>query len=375
MPNEQTTVQIDNVPFPDDSNETERSLEKTTDEEDTTEESLRYEMTSYGADFDVDGLVRRLESTDIVIPHFQRGFVWSLKQASRFIESLLLGLPVPGIFLSRQPTTQQLLVIDGQQRLSTLRQFKRGIWTNQRKEFLLADVEARFEGKSYATLEDRDRRALDNSIIHATVVKQDSPEGDSSVYKIFERLNTGGLTLSQQEIRTAIYFGPFTDLLATLNKNTDWRAVYGPPSNRMRDQELILRFLALAHNWNNYKRPMKTFLNDFMSKNRTLNPQKSAEFTKEFSETISLMYRALGQEAFRPKSSLNAAVFDASMFGLLTRIRQQQEMPSSEQVNSSYKTLIALPGWDDATSKSTADDDTLRVRLLLATSAFMGSTS
>lgn len=82
-----------------------------------------YSIASYGADYPVDALVKRIRSGDIYVPTFQREFVWSLKQASRFIESLLLGLPVPGIVLAREVDTNRHLVIDGQQRLISLTSF------------------------------------------------------------------------------------------------------------------------------------------------------------------------------------------------------------------------------------------------------------
>jgi uncharacterized protein with ParB-like and HNH nuclease domain len=83
-------------------------------------------------------------------------------------------------------------------------------------------------------------------VIHATIIKQDEPSDDqSSVYHIFERLNTGGTQLEPQEIRVCIFHGPFADLLEELNANKEWRAIYGPQSKRIKDQELILRFLAL----------------------------------------------------------------------------------------------------------------------------------
>src|SRR6476661_7447962 len=86
----------------------------------------RYDITSYGSDPDVEGLVRRLKREEVFIPDFQRDYVWKLPEASRFIESLLLGLPVPGIFLAREPETNKLLVIDGQQRLKSLEFFYSG---------------------------------------------------------------------------------------------------------------------------------------------------------------------------------------------------------------------------------------------------------
>src|SRR5688572_4513142 len=164
---------------------------------------FKYSITSYGADYPVDGLVKRISSGDIIIPRFQRGYVWSLKEASRFVESLLLGLPVPSIFLSKESDTQKLLVIDGQQRLQTLRYFYDGIWLPTRKEFALKGVPSKFEGTTYKGLAEDDRRRLNDSIIHAIVVKQDEPSDDSSsIYHIFERLNTSGVSLTAQEIRT-----------------------------------------------------------------------------------------------------------------------------------------------------------------------------
>lgn len=100
---------------------------------------FKYSITSYGADFLIDGIVRRLEDDSILIPSFQRGFVWSLPKASRFIESLLLGLPVPGIFLSKDSETQALIVIDGQQRLKTLKFFLMVISKTLPKTLLLRE--------------------------------------------------------------------------------------------------------------------------------------------------------------------------------------------------------------------------------------------
>lgn len=220
------------------------------DEEQATT-PYRFTVTSYGADYPVDGLVKRLKAGDIAIPTFdpeveptadiegfQRQFVWTKPQCDRFIESLLLGLPVPGIFLVKQQDGR-LLVLDGQQRLRTLAAFYGGVLRG--REFRLENVQERYKKLSYAELAVEDRRRLDDSIIHATIVRQEEPSDDqSSVYLVFERLNTGGTTLHPQEIRVALYRGPLIRLLRTLNENTDWRALYGNRSNRLKDQELIL---------------------------------------------------------------------------------------------------------------------------------------
>ena len=104
-------------------------------EDDSAEEVVEYAITSYGADFTIDSLVSRLQRGDIFVPSFQREFVWDGKMASKFVESLLLGLPVPGIFLSKEEETKRLMVVDGQQRLKSLLSFYEGKFAE--KKFVL----------------------------------------------------------------------------------------------------------------------------------------------------------------------------------------------------------------------------------------------
>ncbi|HKI83303.1 MAG TPA: DUF262 domain-containing protein, partial [Candidatus Krumholzibacteria bacterium] len=297
----------------------------TLEEEQNEQVPYKYSVTSYGADYPVDSLVKRIDRGDIRKPEFQRGFVWSLPKASRFIESLLLGLPVPGIFLARDEDTNELLIIDGQQRLLTLQYFYKGVFADSGRQFVLSGLSSTqqddpevidFEGFTYDSLKEEDRRRLDDSIVHATIVKQDEPSEDSSsIYHIFERLNTGGVTLQSQEIRACIFAGALNDLLVDLNKNDAWRAIYGPIHKRMRDQELILRFLALYHRAEKYSPPMKEFLNRYMGDNRWVQAAQAQELRALFESTISAIHAAVGDDAFRPVRAFNAAVFDAVMVG------------------------------------------------------------
>jgi uncharacterized protein DUF262 len=329
-----------------------------------------YSITSYGADYTIDSLVKRMRQGDIYVPSFQRSFVWNIKQASRFVESLLLGLPVPGIFLSKEEDTQKLLVIDGQQRLRTLQYFFEGFFKKKTQPFSLRRVQPKFEGLTYKTLGAEDRRRLHDQILHATVVKQDVPSGDdSSIYYIFERLNTGGSQLQPQEIRASIYHGPLNDLLGELNKSKDWRTIYGPVSGRMRDQELLLRFLALYFGRNTYARPMRSFLNAYMGKNRRLKLQSRAEIVAAFSPTIATIREALGKEAFKPKRALNAAAFDAVMIGVARRL-SSGSIKVKKEVRRQYRHLLANQKFIVASSKSTADEDNVKTRLKLAIKAF-----
>jgi hypothetical protein len=346
------------------------------DLEDTDEVlPFNYSITSYGADYPTDGLVKRLNRGDIYVPPFQRGYVWKLKEASRFIESLLLGLPVPGIFLSKETETQKLLVIDGQQRLRTIQYFYNCVFEPTKQEFALDGISPQFNGKTYNSLSEEDRRRLDDSIIPATVIKQDEPSEDQdSIYQIFERLNTGGIKLQAQEIRACIYHGDFNDLIKELNNYPEWRKIYGSVDPRMKDQELILRFLALHFSNGNYVKPMKHFLNSFMGKNQHLKVYSAQDISSIFTDTVELIANSIGNNAFRLKSNrINAAIFDAVMVGLAVRLNKGS-INDENDVLLSYKALLQNPQFLDASVNTARTTETANVqsRLDEAIKAFAG---
>jgi hypothetical protein len=334
---------------------------------------LRYAISSYGADHPVDGLVKRIQKGDIYVPPFQRGFVWDIKDASRFVESLLLGLPVPGIFLSKEAGTNKLLVVDGQQRLLSLQYFYEGIWQPTQVVFVLKGVQQQFEGKKYNTLADDDRRRLDDAILHATIFQQDEPSDDeSSVYQVFERLNSGGKRLSPQEIRSAVHHDSrLRSLLEELNQATAWRQLYGSGSEdpRMRDQELILRFLALLTNGETYESPMVTFLNQFMGGKKGLSATEEQAMKDTFTNVINLIHSSVGTRAFRPSRALNAAVFDAVMVGTARRLRNG-EIRSLSDHTTAYDLLLENRSFLDSCGRGTASEERVQTRLRLATEAF-----
>ncbi len=338
----------------------------TVDESDETVEVEEYWITSFGIDYDVDGVVRRLNKGDITFPGYQRSYVWPIKRASRFIESLLLSLPVPGIFLYREPESHIQTVIDGQQRLESLRRFYNGKFDN--KDFGLVGVRKAFEGLRYVDLTDEQSRKLDDSIMHATVIRQDKPDdGGSSQFEIFERLNTNATPLSAQEIRAAIYKGAFNDLLEELNEFSEWRELFGKKHRRRRDEELILRFFSLYFDSEQYTKPMKAFLNKFMSTNRDFELHSEPELRKLFESTISTVLRNIGLRAFKPQNAVNAALFDAVMVGIARRLRTR---PSLSCVNDEYELLRNDAEFQKLISEATSDVDTVKARLQIAIHTF-----
>jgi hypothetical protein len=285
---------------------------------------------------------------------------------------LLLGLPVPGIFLSREFESQKLLVIDGQQRLRTLHFFYEGIFADSGKEFRLQGISSQFKGTSYKTLSDEDRRRLDDSIIHATIVKQDEPSDDnSSIFHIFERLNSGGLQLQSQEIRSAVFQGPFNNLLKALNRNSAWRKLFGPTHRRMRDQELILRFFALYFDGDRYSQTIKEFLNTFMGKHRNLKSLDRQELNDIFSHACSAILRGIGEDAFKPSRAVNAAVFDAVMVGIARRL-EQGPISDHEKLRENHSRLLEDARFTKVIESGTSNEENVRRRLELATEAFEG---
>jgi hypothetical protein len=344
-----------------------------TEEGDAEEvQPFRYAISSYGADYPVDGLVKRLREGAIYVPKFQREFVWDLKDASRFVESLLLGLPVPSIFLSKEWDTGKLLVVDGQQRLLSLRYFYDGTWKPTEREFRLKGVQPEFEERTYSTLRDEDRRQLDDAILHAIVFKQDEPsEDESSVYEVFHRLNTGGKKLTPQEVRSAVHHsGRIRDLLGELNRDESWREIYGPEDSRMRDQELILRFLALLFEGENYQPPMVAFLNSYMGRNKDLKHTDEAAMSGSFRSAVGLIRQSVGNRAFRPVRVLNAAVFDSVMVGTAKRL-ELGPVTDIQAFSEAYGALLTNQEYLDACGRGTAGGERVRKRLWLAKTAFV----
>jgi hypothetical protein len=359
-------------------------IEEQVEDLDEAEEVIpfTYSITAYGADYPVDSLVKRIEAKDIIVPvfnwdkpqdtqilGFQRDYVWPRSKADRFIESLLLGLPVPGIFLVKEPSGV-LLVLDEHQRLHTLHSFYEGIIGGE--EYRLVNVQERFEGHRYKDLDTEDRRRLDDAIIHATVVRQDQPtEDQSSIYVIFERLNTGGVNLQPQEIRVALYHGEFVSVLKSLNENSHWRKLYGPRSRRLKDMELILRFFAFFFHADKYESPMKAFLNRYMATNRNLRKQPEEKLPQVFEQTVKVIADGIGPKAFRPRRAVNAAVVDSLTTGIAKRLSNRAApIKSFPELNRRFEQLLRDASYVAAIDTGTSQEANVTTRLTKAEAAF-----
>lgn len=290
-----------------------------------------FRISSWGADLSFRELIARYDDNELVKPELQRHYVWDRVEASRFIDSILLGLPVPSIFLAKT-TDEKLLIIDGYQRIMTVRDFVKGVFSDDSSAFSLSSSERiheRWRGKSFAQLNEEEKRKIRNTTIHAIIFMQQHPtKGDTSLYQIFERINTGGRTLLPQEIRNCVYQGALNSLLFELNSNSNWRTLWGAETrdNRMRDLEMILRFFVLSDDLILYSNDvpanisLKKILDEYMGIVRT---EVEIEYLrKKFIQTIDFVYECFGTNAFKNLSpsdpsrfgnNVSSTVFDAIM--------------------------------------------------------------
>lgn len=378
---DQNELSADNI-----SVEDRRALESVKDDLNVVDETetektsgARFKITSYGADLSVFDLRRRLGKDLLVPAPFQRKYVWNMRQASRFIESILLGLPVPGIFVFLKGKAQQ--IVDGQQRLITLDKYLSGIWEiKQRRQgskivdvvvpFTLVDVSTGWNGKTFEQLEKDDKDEIENYLIHTTIFRQDEPKkNDRSIYEVFERINTGGLRLSAQEIRACVSHGAFIEALGMWADDEKWRQIYGPRSPRLKDEELILRFFALNENFNDYRRPMRVFLDDFAESKLNITDQDLALLYSKFSQALDVALKLGDTKIFRPEAALNAAVFDAVMVGFSARL-EKGPITDYEAIKVAYEKLLSNDDFRKYYLRATADDDSVKNRIKLSIDAF-----
>lgn len=251
-------------------------------------------------------------------PKFQRRYVWSDKLASKLIESILLNVPIPPVYLSQNPNFE-LDVIDGQQRIYS-------IYRYAENQFKLTGLEVLSElnGLHYFELSSQLKRKLDTYVLRCVIVTNDShPE---IRFDVFERLNTNTMPLNGQEIRNCIYRGPLIDLLVDLAEYEPWLNILNrkDPDNRMRGEELILRFFAFhTLGVKGYRTPQKHWLNDVAKEGMEYNQDRISELETVWKSTIDKCLQVFRvNECFRrlplekPKMVINRALMDLVMSGL-----------------------------------------------------------
>ncbi|HBN9523048.1 TPA: DUF262 domain-containing protein [Pseudomonas aeruginosa] len=340
-----------------------------------------FEISSWGADLSFRELISRYDDNELVKPELQRNYVWDKAEASRFVDSILLGLPVPSIFLAKT-NDEKLLIIDGYQRLMTVRDYVKGIFTKDGTIFKLSKsdkIHDRWKGKAFVELQPEEQRKIRNTTIHAIVFMQKHPaEGDTSLFQVFERINSGGRSLLPQEIRNCVYQGPFNTLLFDLNSDPTWRTLWGSPDpdSRMRDMECILRFFAISDlaTKEQSKTPsrvsLKKHLNQYMGEHN--EESYCQEFRYRFLKAVYFAHQCFGENAFhnispsnpdRAVPAFSATIFDSVLIAIDIAIKEGHASSNTGDIAERRKTLLLDRDFQRLISFETMRTETIRGRV------------
>lgn len=366
MPNEQPDeITLQNRDWYEDAEEEETPTDYPIDQ---------YDLTATPNDFNILTIFNFIQSGAVKIPGFQRNYVWDLRRASKLVESLIIGLPVPQVFLYEE-ARNRFLVIDGQQRLMSIYYFMTQRFPRKEKrpelrrifeangqipENVLQDDKyfgkfnlrlpealpghpSKFAGLNYATLGDY-KTTFELRPIRNIIVKQVSPkDDDSAIYEIFNRLNSGGMNLAPQEIRTSLYHSEFYEMLYRINTRPRWRTLLGlpEPDLHMKDIEVLLRGFAMLSRSSDYRPSMVKFLNvfskdakaftkdtvryleilfdSFLDSCSDLAPDAFFTLTNRFSVTLfDAVFASLCAQAYHEKKTIEGRLLPTSLAALKT---------------------------------------------------------
>jgi hypothetical protein len=323
-------------------------------------------------DYAVRGLMDMIVEGDLKInPEYQRNYRWSDTQASRFVESLLLNIPVPVIYLNEEKDTK-LTVIDGQQRLASLLRFIKPeeLEVNPLfnsmflKPLVLRELKvlSQLNGRTIRELSPEDRSTLLKRHIRCIVILNES---DSMLkFEVFERLNTGSVNLTDQEVRNCIYNGPLNDLLIKAAQYEKYQELIKLPSteqNNMKDAELVLRFFAYRELPEYHSGNYTEYLNYYMEEHRIISNARYQELLNIFEKTVNLCHGILGAGiAFRKpdnrenplnsgwaKNFINGAIYDSQMiiYSFLPELDQLSSENIEQIRNATYQAFADDDYW------------------------------
>ena len=295
-------------------------------------------VKTQNVEYDLETLVKRIKNKSIKLdPDYQRRHRWPVETSSKLIESLILNIPLPVIFISQdvdvddevEEATARYTVIDGQQRLTAIYDFLRGSYPLEGLEIL-----EELNGSHYKDLPPFLTRRLEERTVKC--LRIDSTVDAQVKFDIFERLNTGSVKLEAQELRNATVRGPFNDLTKELAKLESFRRLIQVDIRRpdesvkvqkMEDAELVLRFFALrGARYLALKKGFKEFLTASQKEFNEWDEDALDEARLSFTTYMNFLYEKLGSTAFskfkveagslKKMSSFNAAVYDAVAIGL-----------------------------------------------------------
>lgn len=306
-------------------------------------------------DLSVNTLNEQWTNRILLLPDIQREYVWDNAKASRLIESLMLNIPIPVLYFA-ETEEAKYEIFDGHQRVRSIVNFLGGV-------FALSGLAVlrEYRGKRFAELPDREQRFLKMRTLRTILISIDSHP--NMKFEIYERLNTGSISLNAQELRNSIYRGSFNLLLHDLAKFSKFRSLIGTktPRKRMVDEEAILRFFAMRAGLSTYRTPLKKFLNEYMSSARNKSPDQIDELRRVFEFAVDRAHTLLGPAAFRvlnidgvpAETAVNRALLEAQL--LACSWLSPESMPDPQRVKREISLLFQSEQFNDAVRRATGD--------------------
>lgn len=356
-----------------------------------------YDISASPNDFNLKTLFDFIDSGIVKIPGFQRNYVWDIKRASKLIESIIIGIPIPQIFLYEEGKNK-FIVIDGQQRYMTIYYFVKKRFPRKEKRLELRTIfdenkgipdeilhnndyftdfnlklstaqpnqVNKFAGLNYATLDDDDRTTFDLRTIRNIIIKQNTPDdGHSVVFEVFNRLNSGGVNLKPQEIRTSLFHSDFYDMLYRINLLPAWRDVTPSttPNLHMRDVEILLRGFAMLLDSETYKPSMTKFLNQFSFRAKSFPSENIVYLESLFKAFLGNIPETDKRLFFSKTGRFNLSVYESIFVACCKEAFEQKNLTVKEIDSLKVKELKENPEFIDATQSDTASEKNVKLRL------------
>lgn len=341
--------------------------------------------------YNLETLVGKIEKGIIRLnPDYQRHHRWNEETSSRLIESLILNIPIPTIYISQDVDVDDEIddgisrysVIDGQQRLTAIYDFMKNKY-----QLTGLKVLSLLNGSMYRDLPPFLIRRLEERGISCLWI--DSIVDTQVKYDIFERLNTGAVQLESQELRNAVYRGPFNEMIKELAQYDKFRCLLHISDDmdndnkvkKMMDTEMVLRYFSLCDNRaNKIKKSVKDFLSEQMDIFNKLESKELQEMKKQFYKVIDKIYECMGMDAFSKfkidekgnvsvQSKFNVAIYDAVVVAISDKMKDACLNINEKNINE-FKKLFNNPDFRKNIEGSTGDKSKIIGRIKMVKEVF-----
>jgi hypothetical protein len=298
-----------------------------TAEEQIVEQSKRIDF--YLTEYTIELLALKMQQGDFVVPEYQRKYTWEKNRKSRFIESIIMGLPIPFLFFWQDPETGLLEIVDGSQRLRTIEEYILGDLIIDNLKILSLLSRSRFEDLTVPR-----QRKIKNRSIRGIVLSEHADE--EARFDLFDRINTGSKIANPAEVRRGTRRGPFLDLVISLTENPTFVNIAPVSEKQERERErdeLITRFFAYSDGLDEYKDKVKSFLFDYAKKMNIhfeQNPDDVDIYRQNFLDTMDFVSRnfPLGFRKTSKSKTTPRARFESIAIGSFLALIEKPDLVS-----------------------------------------------